>query len=184
MLEHFTPSRLRANSYRILDRILETGNPGEITVTFMNIAREHSGIEAPTAMLRIPPETTTDSTDCGRGILVAHEFSATATAPRTRGRRCGNSPWKWAMTRFRAWPTGARNGLEYPKVHGRRIYADCIQADPQRRHVAKGRSRFAFSDGRGRIANIALSSDFPGLWPSLRKPRQYSFVSLLLRIVA
>lgn len=30
MLEHFTPSRLRANLYRILDRVLETGTPVEI----------------------------------------------------------------------------------------------------------------------------------------------------------
>ena len=30
MLEHLTPSRLRANLYRVLDRILETGAPVEI----------------------------------------------------------------------------------------------------------------------------------------------------------
>ncbi len=30
MLVHFTPSRLRANLYRILDRVLETGVPVEI----------------------------------------------------------------------------------------------------------------------------------------------------------
>jgi len=30
MLEHMTPSRLRANLYRILDQILETGAPVEI----------------------------------------------------------------------------------------------------------------------------------------------------------
>ncbi len=30
MLEHFSPSRLRANLYRILDRVLETGTPVEI----------------------------------------------------------------------------------------------------------------------------------------------------------
>ncbi|HET8700087.1 MAG TPA: type II toxin-antitoxin system Phd/YefM family antitoxin [Nitrococcus sp.] len=30
MLERFTPSRLRANLYRILDRVLETGRPVEI----------------------------------------------------------------------------------------------------------------------------------------------------------
>jgi hypothetical protein len=30
MLEHLTPSRLRANLYRILDQILETGTPVEI----------------------------------------------------------------------------------------------------------------------------------------------------------
>ena len=30
MLEHMTPSRLRANLYRILDQILESGAPVEI----------------------------------------------------------------------------------------------------------------------------------------------------------
>ncbi len=30
MLEHLTPSRLRADLYRILDRVLETGKPVEI----------------------------------------------------------------------------------------------------------------------------------------------------------
>ncbi len=42
----------------------------------------------------------------------------------------------------------------------------------------------AVSDVRRLIANAALSSDFLGLWPSLCKPQQNSFVSLLLRIVA
>lgn len=30
MIEHLTPSRLRANLYRILDRVLATGEPVEI----------------------------------------------------------------------------------------------------------------------------------------------------------
>ena len=37
------------------------------------------------------------------------------------------------------------------------IYADRIQADPERRHVVKGRTRFAFSDVRRLIADAALS---------------------------
>ena len=64
------------------------------------------------------------------------------------------------------------------------IYADRIEADPQRRHIVKGRTSFAFSDVRRLIANAALSKDFHRLWPSLPKPRQNTFVSLLLRMVA
>jgi SRSO17 transposase len=64
------------------------------------------------------------------------------------------------------------------------IYADRIEADPQRRHIVKGRTSFAFSDVRRLITNAALSKDFLGLWPSTRNPRQNPFVSLLLRMVA
>lgn len=64
------------------------------------------------------------------------------------------------------------------------IYADRIEADPQRRHIVKGRTSFAFSDVRRLIANAALSKDFLRLWPSPRNPRQNAFVSLLLRMVA
>ncbi|RDH89453.1 MAG: transposase, partial [endosymbiont of Seepiophila jonesi] len=64
------------------------------------------------------------------------------------------------------------------------IYADRIKADPERRHVVKGRTSFAFSDVRRLIANNALSADFLRLWPSHRNPRQNTFVSLLLRMVA
>jgi hypothetical protein len=64
------------------------------------------------------------------------------------------------------------------------IYADRIKADPERRHIVKGRTSFAFSDVRRLIANAALSKDFLGLWFSPRKPRQNAFVSLLLRMVA
>jgi len=64
------------------------------------------------------------------------------------------------------------------------IYADRIEADPQRRHVVKGRTSFAFSDVRRLVANAALSKEFLGLWPSPSKPRQLDFVSLLLRMVA
>lgn len=64
------------------------------------------------------------------------------------------------------------------------IYADRIEVDPQRRHVVKGRTSFAFSDVRRLIANAALSRDFLGLWPSLGNPRENHFVTLLLRMVA
>ena len=64
------------------------------------------------------------------------------------------------------------------------IYADRIKADPERRHIVKGRTSFAFSDVRRLIANAAISDDFLGLWPGRRKGPQNSFVSLLLRMVA
>ena len=64
------------------------------------------------------------------------------------------------------------------------IYADHIKADPERRHLVKGRTSFAFSDVRRLIANAALSDDFLGLWPGRGKVAQNSFVSLLLRMVA
>jgi len=64
------------------------------------------------------------------------------------------------------------------------IYADRITADPQRRHIVKGRTSFAFSDVRRLIANAALSEDFLRLWPAPLKSQNNSFVSLLLRMVA
>lgn len=64
------------------------------------------------------------------------------------------------------------------------IYADRIKADPQRRHLVKGRTSFAFSDVRRLIANAALSQNFLRLWPSPHKSRQNTFISLLLRMVA
>jgi hypothetical protein len=64
------------------------------------------------------------------------------------------------------------------------IYADRIIADPQRRHIVKGRTSFAFSDVRRLIANAALSEDFLRLWPTPHKSADNSFVSLLLRMVA
>ena len=63
------------------------------------------------------------------------------------------------------------------------IYADRIKADPERRHIVKGRTSFAFSDVRRLIANAALSDDLLGLWQGRRKVAQNSFVSLLLRMV-
>ena len=64
------------------------------------------------------------------------------------------------------------------------IYADRIEADPERRHIVKGRTSFAFSDVRRLVANAALSEDFLRLWPAPPKPRDNSFVSVLLRMVA
>ena len=64
------------------------------------------------------------------------------------------------------------------------IYADRIKADPERRHVVKGRTSFAFSDVRRLIADAALSDDFLRLWPNSGKTRKNSFVSLLMRMVA
>jgi len=64
------------------------------------------------------------------------------------------------------------------------IYADRIKADPERRHLVKGRTSFAFSDVRRLIANAALSEDFLRLWPTPYQSRQNAFVSLLLRMVA
>jgi len=64
------------------------------------------------------------------------------------------------------------------------IYADRIKADPERRHIVKGRASFAFSDVRRLIANAALTEDFLRLWPALHKTRHNSFVAVLLRMVA
>ena len=64
------------------------------------------------------------------------------------------------------------------------IYADRIKADPERCHIVKGRTSFAFSDVRRLIANAALSEDFLRPWPTPHKSRQIAFVSLLLRMVA
>jgi hypothetical protein len=64
------------------------------------------------------------------------------------------------------------------------IYADRITANPQRRHIVKGRTSFAFSDVRRLIANAALSEDFLRLWPDTHKSPQNSFISVLLRMVA
>ncbi|MEN8259587.1 MAG: hypothetical protein ABFS02_03195 [Pseudomonadota bacterium] len=58
------------------------------------------------------------------------------------------------------------------------------KADPERRHVVKGRTSYAFADGRGLIADAALTEDFLRLWPGAHKSRQNAFVSLRLRMVA
>ena len=64
------------------------------------------------------------------------------------------------------------------------IYADRIKTDPERRHIVKGRTSFAFSDVRRLLANAALSEDFLRLWPDPPKLRDNSFVSILLSMVA
>ena len=63
-------------------------------------------------------------------------------------------------------------------------FADRIKADPQRRHVVKGRTAFAFSDVRRLIASAALSEDFLRLWSACANRPQNSFVAQLLRMVA
>jgi hypothetical protein len=64
------------------------------------------------------------------------------------------------------------------------LYAERIVPDPQRRHVVKGRTSFAFSDVRRLIAEAALDKDFLRLWPDPPKPAENGFASLLLRLVA
>lgn len=64
------------------------------------------------------------------------------------------------------------------------IYADSIKANPERRHIVKGRTSFAFSDVRRLITNAALSEDFLGLWPAPLKTPANSFLSVLLSMVA
>jgi hypothetical protein len=46
------------------------------------------------------------------------------------------------------------------------------EADPERRHIVKGRTSFALSD------------QFLGLWPNLCQPLQKSFTKVLMRMVA
>jgi len=64
------------------------------------------------------------------------------------------------------------------------IYADRIKADPERRHIVKGRTSFAFPDVRRVVANAALNEDFSRLCPASPKPQHNSFVLVLLRMVA
>jgi hypothetical protein len=64
------------------------------------------------------------------------------------------------------------------------LYADRIVPNPQRRHVVKGRTSFAFSDVRRLIAEAALDKDFMQLWPNQPKPAGNRIAALLLRLVA
>lgn len=64
------------------------------------------------------------------------------------------------------------------------VYADRIVPDPQRRHVVKGRTSFAFSDVRRLIADAALSKDFMRVWPEISNTPKNHFASLLLGLVA
>jgi len=64
------------------------------------------------------------------------------------------------------------------------IYADRIEADPERRHIVKGRTSFAFSDVRRLIVDETLSDHFPELWPDYCQPLHKSFTKTLMRMVA
>jgi hypothetical protein len=66
------------------------------------------------------------------------------------------------------------------------IYADRIVPDPQRRHVVKGRTSFAFFDVRRLIADAALDPAIGRqlLWPGMSKTPKINFAALLLRLVA
>ena len=64
------------------------------------------------------------------------------------------------------------------------IYADRLQEAPDRRHKIRGRSSFAFSDGRRILAEVALSPDFQSVCPLPVQTPQNSFIKTLLRMVA
>ena len=64
------------------------------------------------------------------------------------------------------------------------IYADRLQADPERRHKVKGRTSFAFSDVRRIIAEAALDENFDRVCPKPGNPTKNSLVATLLRMVA
>ena len=64
------------------------------------------------------------------------------------------------------------------------VYADRLQPNPQRRHVVKGRTGFAFSDIRHIIAEAALNDNFERLCPKPISPTRKSFIYTLLRMVA
>src|SRR6056297_1518087 len=64
------------------------------------------------------------------------------------------------------------------------IYASRLEKTPERRHVVKGRSHFAFSDVRRLIAKAALTDNFSILCPAPRKTVLNSLVTTLLRMAA
>ena len=64
------------------------------------------------------------------------------------------------------------------------IYADRLQNTPDRRLKIWGRASFAFSDVRRIIEEEALNPDFQSICPSHVQTWQYSFIKVLLRIVA
>jgi hypothetical protein len=52
------------------------------------------------------------------------------------------------------------------------IYADCLKADPERRHKVKGQTSFAFSDVRRLIAEVGLYQNFDRVcqsWQNYKK---------------
>ncbi len=64
------------------------------------------------------------------------------------------------------------------------VYADRLQAAPDRKHKIRGRSGFAFSDVRKIMAEAALSENFQSVCPLPGQRPQNSFVKTLLRMVA
>lgn len=64
------------------------------------------------------------------------------------------------------------------------IYADRLQQAPERNHQIRGRTAFAFSDVRRRLAEAALHPDFQSLCPPATQSPQNPFVQLLLRMAA
>jgi len=64
------------------------------------------------------------------------------------------------------------------------IYADHLEKTPQRCYAVNNRAHFAFSDVRKLITQAALDKDFDAFCPKPGKPKQNSFISALLRMVA
>jgi len=64
------------------------------------------------------------------------------------------------------------------------LYAIRLEHAPERRHMIRGRSSFAFSDVRHIIAKAALSKDFDRLCPHKVKPPKNLPIVMLLRMVA
>jgi hypothetical protein len=64
------------------------------------------------------------------------------------------------------------------------IYAHHLDKTPQRCYVVNNRNYFAFSDVRKLITQAALDKDFVTFCPKPGKPKQNSFIDVLLRMVA
>jgi len=64
------------------------------------------------------------------------------------------------------------------------LYAIHLENTPERRHMIRGRSSFAFSDIRHIIAKAVLSGDFKALCSNPGKPAKNIPVDVLLWIVA
>ena len=64
------------------------------------------------------------------------------------------------------------------------IYADQLDHAPTRCYAVGDRKHFAFSDVRKLITQAALAENFSRVCPKPGKPRQNSFISALLRMVA
>jgi hypothetical protein len=64
------------------------------------------------------------------------------------------------------------------------LYAIRLEHAPERRHIIRGRSSFAFSDVRHTIAKVALGGSFDRLYFHQDKPPKNLPVVVLLRMVA